>query len=321
MNIKKVKILMFVFMICLSLSGCNHKQDHDIYILYTNDMHCNARGEEIGLAGVRAFKEQYKNTHTYVSLVDCGDFAEGNAYGEFHKGLKMVMLMNDCGYDVVALGNQDFMYGVDRVQRMLEDAKFDVVDCNIKYLGKDGYSLSDIKPYVIKKYGHTKVAFVGVMTPDILTEGKPSYDALLENGELAYSFYKGNEGQDLWEQVQKTVNKVRKKVDYVIVLSHLGIETKSEPYTSFEMIANTEGIDVVIDGHSHTVMHGEAVANKNGEGVVITSTGQNLENIGVLILGKDGTYTTTLYPRVEEKDPWILAELDEIDDEIAKYMN
>lgn len=321
MKTKKSILLTLLFFVLIGLAGCSHEQDHDIYILYTNDTHCNARGENIGFAGVKAFKDQYLNSHTYVSMVDCGDFAEGNEYGEFHKGLKIVMLMNDCGYDVVSLGNQDFMYGVDRVQRMIDDAKFDIVDCNIKYIGHNNTPLTNIKPYVIKKYGHTKVAFIGVMTPDILTEGKPSYDALLEDGELAYSFYKGNDGQDLWNQVQKTVDSVRKKVDYVVILSHLGIETKSEPYTSFEMIANTEGIDVVIDGHSHTVMHGEIAANKNGEGVVITSTGKDIENIGVLTLRKDHTYSTVLYPYVEERDPFILAELDEIDDEIKVYMH
>ncbi|MDO4197466.1 MAG: CapA family protein [Erysipelotrichaceae bacterium] len=313
----KIILLLLTLLMINGAVGCSHEQDHDIYIIYTNDIHANARGENIGLAGVKAFKDSYVNSHTYVSMVDCGDFSEGTEYGSVRCGHYMVMLMNDCGYDVVALGNQDFDYGISELQQMIDQANFDIVDCNIKYTGS-GTALTGYSPYVIKSYGYTKVAFIGVMTPDILTTGKPAYHAICENDEIVYDFYQGTDGQDLWDQVQKTVDQVRKKVDYVIVLSHLGIETKSEPYTSFEMIANTTGIDAVIDGHSHTVNSGEAVLNKNGEEVCFTSTGKNIENIGVMILKKDHTFQTVLYPYVDERDPFILAELDDIDAEIKE---
>lgn len=318
MKINKIVAFIMSLFFVVGLCGCSHVQEHDIYILYTNDVHCNIDGENIGYAGVKALRNEYANNHTYVSLVDCGDSVEGNAYGEYREGYEIIMLMNDCEYDVAAFGNQDFDYGVQRVKEMAEQANFPIVCCNMDYIGKGTNPLKGIEPYVIKKYGHTKVAFIGVMTPDILTEGKPAYEALLEDGELAYHFCEGNDGQDLYDRVQKTVDKVRKKVDYVILLSHLGIETKSEPYTSFEVIANTSGIDVVIDAHSHTVMHGEIVENKNGEGVVITSTGKELENVGVLILTTDHNYSTTLYPYVHEKDPFVEAEVNDVKEAVNK---
>ena len=315
---KKAVQTLFALLMVICLFGCSHKQDHDIYILFTNDIHACA-DENIGLAGVKYFKDQYVNSHTYVTLVDCGDSVEGGPIGEYRDGYEIYMLMNDCGYDVAVLGNQDFTYGMDATVSLIEQANFDIVGCNVRYTGSNSDRLSDIQPYVIKKYGHTKVAFIGVMTPDILEEGKPSYDALLEDGEIVYSFYEDNEGQDLYDQVQKTIDKVSKKADYVIVLSHLGVENKSQPYTSLELIANTTGIDVLIDAHSHTVNYGEAFANKDGDDVVLVSTGKDLEYIGELILHTDHTYSTMLYDSVDGKDPFIEAEIEDINEEMKKY--
>lgn len=312
---KIIKVLLTILLF-ICLFACKHNQDHDIYIIYTNDVHCNIDGT-IGYPGVRYLKDELSSQHTYVSLVDCGDFVEGNAYGQYRQGYEIVMLMNDCQYDVVCLGNQDFTYGMDAVKKMIDQAEFDIVDCNIRYLGSNENPLKDISSYVIKKYGSTKIGFIGVMTPDVLTTGKPSYDSLLEDGQVVYDFYQES-AEAFYNQVQKTINKIRNKVDYVIVLSHLGIEEKSQPFTSYELIANTSGIDVLIDGHSHTVNHGEAVADKDGKAVVMTSTGKELENIGVLTILKDHTYNTTLYPVVSGKSEFVSNEVSEVIEEINR---
>lgn len=314
---KKAIQLLLITIMALCMFGCSHEQDHDIYILYTNDVHCAAEGN-IGYAGVKYFKDSYVNSHTYVAMVDCGDFASGGPIGQYREGEEIVMLMNDCGYDVAVMGNQDFIYGMDAAVSMIEQAKFSIVGCNIKYTGSNSNRLNGISPYVIKKFGHTKVAFIGVMTPDTLIETKPSHKAFMEDGALVYSMYEGNDGQDFYDQVQKTVDSIRKKVDYVIVLSHLGIESKSEPYTSFSLITNTTGIDVVIDAHSHTVNFGEFLPNKDGEDVVLTQTGKELEYVGELILRKDHTYSTVLYPNVDGKDPFIEAEINDINEAIKQ---
>ena len=315
---KKVTKFLLIATLALSMFGCSHQQDHDIYILFTNDIHCNVEGG-IGLAGVKFFKDQYKNSHTYVTLVDCGDSVEGGKIGKYREGYEMYMLMNDCGYDIGVLGNQDFVYGIDATKALIEQANFDIVGCNYKYIGANTDKLSGIKPYVIKKYGHTKVAFIGVMTPDTLTEGKPSYTALTEDGQLVCSFYQDNEGQDLYDQVQRTVDKVRSKVDWVIVISHLGIEQKSQPYTSVELIEHTNGIDGLIDAHSHTVNYGTPVLNKDGDQVATASTGKDLQYIGEMILKKDHTFRTMLYERVDGKDPFIEAEIEEINEELKNH--
>ena len=286
--------------VIVSLFGCSHEQTEDIYIVYTNDVGGNLTGE-IGYSGVKAFKDKLKSEHRYVSLVDAGDFLDGDV-GLFNGGKNVIEIMNDVGYDVVTLGNQEFSVGIDNLAQNIKDSKFDYVTCNLKYIGNSKNRLKKVKPYVIKRYGGVRIAFIGVVTPETLKPGKLPYEGIKENDEIVYDFYQADEGQELYNQVQKTVDKVRKRAEYVIVLSHLGSNSVTEGFSSYDLIKNTNGIDVVIDGHSHTINHGEAVTNKDGGLVVLTSTGERLQNIGVLQLHINHTYTTTLYPSVDEKN-------------------
>ncbi len=306
--IKMIGIVLIIFL----LSGCDlFDQKEDIFVLFTNDVAGTLVQGEVGYDGVSGYKKNMESENNYVTLVDAGDFFDGAM--DFPDGVNdVVRLMNACGYDVVTLGNQEFSIGLDNLTLGINNASFDFVSCNLKFTGKGNNPLKKVKPSVIKRYGWTKVAYIGVTTPETLIPGKPSYAAISQDGELIYDFYGENEGSDLYEQVQKTIDKVRKKVDYVIVLSHLGSNSVTEGFSSYDLISNTEGIDVVIDGHSHTVISGEAVANKNGEAVVLTSTGQCLENLGVLTIHPDHTYTTVLYPQIYDKDPEVTQIIEEL---------
>ena len=299
---KKIVKFLFIIMLLMSLSACNFEQKEDIYILYTNDVSGQAR-ENVGYAGVKGYMDNIKSKHKYVTLVDAGDFIEGKL-AEKSDGKYIVDIMNAVGYDFVTLGNQDFSFGLDVLSKSINASNFQYVSCNIKYLGSGNNPLKNVKPYVIKRYGWTKVAFIGVTTPEtILKSGKPAYEAVTEDGKPLFYFYEDDDGQALYDQIQKTVDKVRKKADYVVLLSHLGSNSTIEGFNSYDVIYNTTGIDVVIDGHSHTIIHGEGVPNKEGGIVVLTSTGHDIENLGVLIMHTNHTYTTTLYSSVDDKDP------------------
>ena len=93
----------------------------------------------------------------------------------------------------------------------------------------------------------------------------------------------------MYTAVQSAVDAARKEgADYVIALAHLGIEKDCEPWTSSDVINNTTGIDVMLDGHSHSVIEKELVKNKDGKDVILSSTGTKLENIGCLTISADG---------------------------------
>ena len=117
-----------------------------------------------------------------------------------------------------------------------------------------------------------------------------------DQGNFIYNFAQGDGGKNLYAAVQTAVQNARDDgADYVVVLSHLGIEAGSSPYTSSELILNTTGIDVVLDGHSHSVIEGETVRNADGADVLLSSTGTKLERVGALILEADGSMRTRLH--------------------------
>ncbi|MBO5517044.1 MAG: 5'-nucleotidase C-terminal domain-containing protein [Firmicutes bacterium] len=256
----------------------------DIVILHTNDVHCT----------------NYENYAKLVELaksadfvVDAGDAIQGGPIGALSKGEYITEIMNYVKYDVVAPGNHEFDYGMEQFKKVTgEVAEFPYVCCNLIDL-KTGKPMLDA--YKIFEAKGKKIAFVGVDTPETFHKSTPAYFQD-ENGKYIYSFCEGNNGQDLYDAVQKAVDAARAEgADYVIVLGHLGIDKESSPWCSTEVAANTSGIDVFIDGHSHNDFT-MTVANKEGKDVVIQQTGTKLVNIGKLVIAEDGTISGELVP-------------------------
>ncbi len=297
----------------MSLTGCApgtvqpeepeeapEKAEEEIYIFYTSDVHCGME-DNITFAGMKALVNETKEEHQYVSLIDLGDYVQGGSLGALSKGELIVDLMNEAGYDVVTIGNHEFDYGMEQLAKLMGMMNADIVACNVKYTGTGTNIFADIPGYVIKDYGGTKVAFVGVLTPESIVSSTPTF--FMEDGEFVYNFYTGNDGQDLYDQVQKTVDEARKDgADYVIAMTHLGSTSATVPYDSVSLIANTTGIDAVLDGHSHSTIIGDPYPNRNGEDVILSSVGTKLMNVGELIIEPDGTITTLLVSEYDKRD-------------------
>ena len=276
------------------------EKSNDIVILYTNDVHC-AVDDNIGYAGLAAYKKEMQAAYNYVALVDCGDSVQGDVIGTLSKGEYLVDIMNEVGYDFASFGNHEFDYTLPQLQKLIDKAKYQYLCCNLTYTGKDGKGLTGYKAYEIKTYGDIKVAFVGIDTPESFTKSTPTYfqDA---NGNFVYSFAEGNKGADLYNKVQETVDAAKKDgATYVVALAHLGVDESSEPWRSTDLIANTTGIDAVLDGHSHSTIAMELVKNKDGKEIPLSSTGTKLVNIGKLTIS-DGKFTTELVTDYAVKD-------------------
>lgn len=281
----------------------------DIVILYTNDVHCGIE-ENIGYAGLSAYRENMLEVTPYVSIVDCGDAVQGDFIGLTSEGSYVVDIMNEAGYDFAVLGNHEFDYGMESLEKLLEQAEYSYLGCNISYSGQNENCLSELKPYEIVEYGKTKVAFIGVTTPESISSSTPAY--FMENGEYVYDFCGGEDGVKLYEHVQKYVDECRDSgADYVVVLSHLG-DGEEYTFSSNNLIKETEGIDVVLDGHAHSTIESMTEKNRNGEDVLISSTGTKFANIGKLVISPDGTITTELIADYEEKDERIQRYIDVI---------
>ena len=263
--------------------------DNSIVILYTNDTHCGVT-DGMGFDGVARVKTALEAAGKNVILVDNGDAVQGDVIGTLSKGEAIIDLMNAMGYDVATIGNHEFDYGMEQFNKNVGLAAFKYVACN--FIGPDGNPVLDA--YTIIECAGKKIAFVGVATPQTFKSSTPTY-FMDENGNFIYSFCEGNNGQDLYDAVQNAVDAARAEgADYVIALTHLGIEADAQPWTSSDVIVHTNGIDAVLDGHSHSVIESETVKNKDGNKIPLTSTGTKFQNVGWLVIGEDGSITTHL---------------------------
>ena len=234
--------------------------DGKTVILHTNDVH----GSIELYAKVAAMKDDYEARGAQVILADAGDYSQGTVYVSVNKGKDAVTMMNAAGYDVATIGNHEFDYGYAQLKSNLDSAVFKVVCANVL---QDGSPVFDA--YTMINKGGVQVAFVGLETPEAQTKANP---ALIQG----LTFLAGDE---MYAAVQDQVNAARTAgADIVIVLAHLGVDSSSEPNTSYDLYEKVTGIDFIIDGHSHTVM------TKGPNGEKIQSTGTALANVGAVII-------------------------------------
>jgi len=279
-------------------SKAEPKLTKDLVILYTNDVHC-AVDEGIGYAGLAAYKKQLEMDGNHVLLADIGDAVQGAPIGTVSKGSIIIDIMNEIGYDVATLGNHEFDYGMPRFFELTQMANFPYVSANFTDLKTNK---SVLEPYTILEVDGVKIAFVGITTPKTVTSSTPAYFQD-ENGEFVYGFLQDGTGEGVYSAVQSAVDAARAEgAVYVIGLAHLGITADASPWTSSEVIQNTSGIDVMLDGHSHSTIESERIKNKAGVWTLLSSTGTKLSSIGMLLITKSGNITTGLISDYTEKD-------------------
>lgn len=276
---KAVYTLILIAISLLILVGCTDRltESGKIVVLYTGDMHCSVESgaNKLDFAQLALYKQAVSNSADYVTLVDCGDAVQGSNIGTLTKGESIVELMNEVGYDVCTFGNHEFDYGIDQLEKLMGMSDAEYICCN--FMDSDGCFVS---PYTIRSYGELKIAYIGITTPYTLTSSNPEVFKD-ENGELKYSFFQDTSGEKLYNAVQNAVDTaIGMDADYVIALAHLGNGEGYSPYGSEDVIAATSGIDIVLDGHSHTVVESREVYNKEGEPVMLTSSGSHMQYIG-----------------------------------------
>lgn len=231
-------------------------------IIHTNDIH----GAISRYAYVASLRDNLKGRGADVILVDAGDFSQGTPYVSTTKGLDAITMMNAAGYDFVTLGNHEFDYGYEQLRSNLNFAKFKVLCANI--LNPDGNNLFTPNAIYTGPSG-LRIGFFGMETPETRTKVNPSMIKGL-------NFLNKS---DNYVCAQAQVDELKTQgADLVICLSHLGVDDESAPdgNRSVDLYANTNGIDFMIDGHSHTVM----TAGSAGEPV--QSTGTKCDNIGIV---------------------------------------
>jgi 2',3'-cyclic-nucleotide 2'-phosphodiesterase/3'-nucleotidase len=243
----------------------------DIHVaILPYDYYADGPNDTMGLARTAAIIEQIRSEAGNAVLFDNGDLIQGNPMGDYmayEKGLNQgdihpaVNALNTLGYDAGTLGNHEFNYGLEYLDRTLEGAKFPFVSANVvrgTELGEDPTEDDTyIPPYTIIEKELTdgagakhvvKIGVIGFVPPQILT-----WDSTHLSGKVAV--------RDIIETAQAWVPAIREEgADIIVALSHSGIEG-GEHVPGMEnaslQLAAIDGIDVVLTGHHHRVFPGK----------------------------------------------------------------
>ena len=306
---RKILSLLLAVAMVFSLAVTAHAEeteektmDGQIVILHTNDVH----GAIAGYAKVAALKDAYEARGAYVLLMDAGDFIQGDPTVSVSEGATAVELMNMAGYDVVSMGNHEFDYGYENMKTLAATAEFPIVDANVLYNGKVAFEDN----VVFTAPDGTKIGVFGLDTPETATKAHP---AKIQGVTFLAE-------DKLFDCAKKQVAALEAEgCDYIVCLGHLGIDDESTGNRSIDLLKKVSGIDVFIDGHSHSTL-GEVTAAAEAAGITgtaVTSTGTKLENVGVVTInGESISATVTALADLTAEDADIAARAAAIQKEI-----
>ena len=237
-------------------------------ILHSNDMHGDffsevesGKGKLIGgLALLSGYINKVRKEEKNVLYVISGDMVQGSMIDSEYKGISTIEIMNYLAPDVVALGNHEFDYGLPHLLFLEKMANFPIVSANL-YIKK--YSKRLMNPYHIVKMDGFEILFTGIITEKIMDTLK--MDDLI-GGLITL--------QDASREIGKITNAYKNDdIDLTIVLSHIGFDSDK---ALAKMLRPEWGVDMIIGGHSHTILDKPTKVNN----ILIAQAGVGTNQIG-----------------------------------------
>lgn len=260
-------------------------------VLHTNDMHgalVSAPGSTIGAdetAGIREATEKAENT----LLVDAGDATQGGTLAALSQGADVITLMNAAKYEAMALGNHEFDYGQEVLLKNAESADFPMLSANTVYRDTQspilenttyaGGTKTNNGQYILLDKNGLKVGIFGITTPETATKTNP----------------KGIEGIEFKDVLPVTEDMIAtlkaQGAEVIICLAHLGVDPSTADKNTSVGLAKSlptdSGLDMIIDGHSHTVYEGQKT-----NGILIQQTGSSSINDGKITVSVENGQKT-----------------------------
>ena len=214
----------------------------ELIIFHTNDMHSRIQlgednGHIIGLAEMTAAVKTVKAKNPATLWLDAGDTFHGMPIITISKGENLVPLLNSAGLDAMTAGNHDFNYGSAQLEKLAKQLKFPLLDANV--IRKSNGKLL-FKPYKIFKLNGIKVGVFGLSTPETAYKTNPKNVTTVEFLNPV-------------DVSKEMIKQLRPKCDVLIAVMHMGVDASSE-FTSERIARETDGIDLIVDGHSHTTL-------------------------------------------------------------------
>ncbi|OON98096.1 MAG: hypothetical protein ATN36_01505 [Epulopiscium sp. Nele67-Bin005] len=313
-----------ILTLATTIFGLNHTVYADttvedsFVILHINDMHARIEEDDyagMGVARISTKLNQLKEEwgENKVLALDAGDTFHGQPIATISKGESIVKIVNALGLDATVPGNHEFNYGVERLLEIEDMLNFPMVAGNVL---DNNTNEQLFNAYTIKEVSGQKVGIFGLATPETAYKTSP-----LNVAHITF--------QDPVATAQQMVDELDGQVDFIIALAHLGMEGD---YTSVNVAEQVYGIDLIVDGHSHTELPEGYFVNDT----YIVQAGEYTENIGIVEVDvlSNGEFEIrpSLITKEEgmllEQDPKILSVLEEINaefdvltSEIVAYTN
>ncbi len=264
-------------------------------VLHTNDWHSRIEafpkdgGAHQGMGGAAARAALIKKIRSESEhvLLDAGDIFQGTPYFNFFGGELEYKLMTQMGYDVVTLGNHDFDNGIEGWMRMLPHAGFAFVNSNYDF--GTTVMAEVVQPYKIIHKGPIKIGIFGL--------------GIELAGLVPDKNYRGIEYTDPVAAANRTASYLKKnqKCDLIICLSHLGYQYEGDKISDIKLAQQTQHIDLIIGGHTHTFMpQPDSLQNALGNTVMVNQVGWAGLQLGRIdytfepLKNKGGTTNSTL---------------------------
>ncbi len=231
------------------LSGNWFKRRRRITIFHTNDFHSHIEPfastdpkypNQGGISRIYSLLQEQRNAHPHYLLLDCGDIMQGTPYFNIFGGKLEIEWMNKAGYHAATLGNHDFDNGMQALAQWITQAQFPFINCNYLTTGTPLQGL--LKPYIIKHVNKRKIGItgVGIDPTNLVPEAN----------------VKGLQYLHPVEQVNKIAHHLHhtEQCDMIILLSHLGLQYDSNKISDITLAPQTQYIDLILGGHTHSFM-------------------------------------------------------------------
>ncbi len=273
MNRRRILSLLLAFVMMLSVFALPvevlaAEEQTVITIFHTNDVHGNVVEDEkagkLGFAKLKTFVDSKPG----AILLDAGDMTHGTTFATISSGISMIDLMNKVGFKAMTPGNHDYNYGKDGLKKLADAADFPILQANIV----DASGNRTLEANTIIEVNGVKVGIFGIVTPETKTKSNP-----INTQGLTF--------KDYIEESKAQVTELKGKgAEVIVALVHLGLDQSSDERSDI-LAEKVEGIDVIIDGHSHTYIDEPKLVN----GVLLAQTGDHLKNVGeITITVEDG---------------------------------
>ena len=244
-------------------------------ILHTNDVHSHIDPFPAddpkyanlgGYARRKAYIDKVRAEGNETLVFECGDMFQGTPYFNFYKGKLEISLMNQMGIDAVTIGNHEFDNSLDVLCDRMEEANFPFINTNYNFTSKRARSI--VIPHKIFSKCGIRIGVMGL--------------GVEVNGLITEANLQGTTYTDPILVAQRTANYLRneQKCQMVIVLSHVGFSMNTQ-VDDQEIAAKTNGIDMILGGHSHTFLPEPVIIkNKDGKDVIVNQVGFGGINVG-----------------------------------------